>query len=66
MSDATLSDPTDPPATELPSVPRTFLEALQIWEVVRLRNLEIRRRFQEGREKGVLLPSAAMRPSWQT
>lgn len=45
-------------------VPRTLLEAHQAWEASCRRNLEIRRRFQAGRGKDVLLRSAARLPDW--
>ncbi len=47
-------------------IPHTLREAHHAWEETRQRNIEIRRRFEEGQTKGVLLRSAAMLPSWQT
>jgi len=66
MLDTTPTDSPTCPDDNMDGIPHTLFEAHLAWENARQRNLEIRRRFQEGREKGVLLRSAAMLPSWQT
>jgi hypothetical protein len=66
MLDAIPSDAPTCPVEDQDGIPHTLLEAHLAWENARQRNLEIRRRFQEGREKGILLRSAAMLPSWQS